>query len=338
MAKRTGYSVTTVSRVISGNAASHRIPENTAKAIMDEVKRCNYTPSAIAKSLRTSKSGTIGLILPSVANPYFAEIAGAVIAEAKAKGYFTIVLDTMEQKKNMEECARILYGRQVEGMIVIPSGDDPSLLERLDSHLPIVLMDRSYDYSTLSYVTTNNYEGGLMGTRLLIKSGHTRIACIQGEKEMPVSERVKGYRDAMREAGLEENISISGNEFSAHCGYLETALLLSSEDRPTAIFALSSTILLGAMKAIKEHQLMIPDDIALLSFDDNLYMDYTTPVITRIRQPLEDMAKLAVKILFGRIENTLTASSQLRLSPSLITGESHKTCHSPTEPSVLQGN
>lgn len=323
IAARTGYSITTVSRVLSGNAAQHRIPADTAEKILKEAHRVNYTPSAVAKSLRTRKSDTIGLLLPSVANPYFAEMASVVISESNKKGYTAIVVDAMEQEQNMNESARMLAAREVDGIIAVPCGADPALLERLDAHLPVVLMDRFYENTSLSYVTTNNYQGGILGTKALIDGGHSRIACIQGEREsMPNRERVAGYRKAMEDASLAEFETVVGDEFSVHCGYVECKLLLSRAERPTAIFALSNTIMLGAIKAIRESGLQIPTDISMLSFDNNLYMDYITPAIPRIGQPVEDMAKLAVKLLFDRIEGANNTKSQLRLSPSLIGGES----------------
>jgi LacI family transcriptional regulator len=126
----------------------------------------------------------------------------------------------------------------------------------------------------------------------------------------------------MMEEGYEEHIRIVGNEFSIQNGYLETKLLLESANPPTAIFTLSNTITLGALKAIREASLKIPEDISLLSFDNYSYMDYMEPPITRISQPTEDMGKLATKILFDRIDSVPNNTSQLKLSPSLIAKES----------------
>ena len=196
-------------------------------------------------------------------------------------------------------------------------------LDVQEGHLPVVLIDRYYDDTHLSFVTTNNHKGGLMATRHLIGMGHRRIACIQGTiTSNPSKERVRGYRDAMIEEGYESDICIVGNEFSIQNGYLETKLLLESDNPPTAIFTLSNTITLGALKAIREASLKIPKDISLLSFDNYSYMDYMEPPITRISQPTEDMGKLATKILFDRIDSVPNNTSQLKLSPSLIAKES----------------
>ncbi len=323
MAERLGCSATTISRVLSGKAEKYRISEATVKAVLREARRCNYTPSATAQILRTKKSNTIGLLLPSVSNPYFADMASVIISELSDSNFTTIVVDTMESEQKLNESARSLISRQVDGLIAVPCGENGEEMEMLSGHTPLVLIDRYYENTSLPFVTTNNYQGGLDATKHLLSRGHSRITCIQGvQSSMPNKERVKGYCRAMEEAGLAENINIVGNEFSVQNGYLEAKLLMSREIRPTAIFALSNTIMLGALKAIREAGLSIPQDVALISFDNNLYMDYMTPSITRISQPVEDMSKLAVKILLDKLNGESNCNSQLRLSPMMVAGES----------------
>ncbi|MGM9784329.1 MAG: LacI family DNA-binding transcriptional regulator [Candidatus Cryptobacteroides sp.] len=323
MAERLGYSATTISRVLSGKAEKYRISPDTVDAVLREARRCNYSPSVAAQSLRTRRSNTIGLLLPSVANPYFADMASVIITELNSAGYTTIVVDTMESEQRLSESARSLISRQVDGILAVPCGEKGMDLEMLSAQIPVVLIDRYYEDTSLPYVTTNNYQGGLDATRHLLSRGHTRISCIQGvQSSMPNKERVRGYVKAMEDEGLAQDIDIIGNEFSVQNGYLETKLLMSRAQRPTAIFALSNTIMLGALKAIREAGLRIPEDVALISFDNNLYMDYMTPSITRISQPVEDMAKLAVKILLDKIKGASNCGSQLRLSPIMVAGES----------------
>lgn len=325
IADRCGCSVTTVSRVLNGNAEKFRISPKTADAVMAEITRTGYVPSFTAQTLRKKKSGMIGLLLPSIANPYFAEMASYLVSEFLKFHYSAIVVDTMEDAERMYAGARDLLSRRVEGIIAVPCGDDPSFMEIISREVPVVLLDRYYENSSLSFVTTNNFKGGYDATRMLLQSGHRKIACIQGAKDsMPNRERVKGYRHAMEEAGLGDSSIIVGNEFSVQNGYLSTKLLLLGKEPPTAIFALSNTIMLGSLKAVQESTLSIPKDISMISFDNNLYMDYLTPSITRVSQPVENMAKLAVKILCENLEGSrvLTANSQLRLLPEIIPGKS----------------
>ena len=324
IAARTGCSITTVSRVLSGNSAKYRISAATRDKVLEEAARSSYRPSVVAQSLRTSKTHTVGLLLPSVSNPYFADMAQVAVSELRRAGYTTILIDTMEDARELSESVVSLVSRQVDGLIVVPCGTDATLLEQVeDNGVPVVLIDRQYGESKLSYVTTNNYQGGLEAVRYLISNGHRRIACIKGVlSSVPSQERVEGYRSAMKEAGLEEEEIIVGNDFSVQNGYLETRLLLSREQRPTAIFTLGNTIAMGAMRAIREAGLRIPEDISLMTFDNNMYLDFIEPVLTRIGQPVEDMAKIACKILLDKIHSSFTGYSRLRLAPVLIPGAS----------------
>lgn len=320
---RTGYSITTLSRVINGKADKYRISKSTVEEVMREVRRCGYSPFPTAQRLRKYRTGLIGLLLPSVSNPFFADMASVIISDMYKKKYTTIVLDTMEDESIFIDSVKTLISRQVEGIIAVPCGSDPTLLERVNEHTPVVLVDRFYEDTSLSYVTTNNYQGSLEATAYLISMGHKEIACIQGAtSSMPNRERVMGYTDAMKAASLSSYISLSGNEFSIRNGYLETKLLLAGKNPPTAIFALSNTILLGSVKAIREAGLRVPQDVSLITFDDNLYMDYMTPVISRVSQPVGDMASLAAKLLIDGLESPGHGPSRLRLSPTPIQGAS----------------
>ena len=315
IAARCGCSITTVSRVINGKSAKYRIGQETSEAVMAEVARSGYIPTFTTRSMRKKRSGMIGLLLPSIANPYFAEMASVIVSELYKSGYTAILVDTMEDAARLNENARALLLRRVEGIIAVPCGDNPETLELIGREVPVVLIDRYYETTGLSYVTTNNFKGGHDITRLLIESGHRNIACIQGARDsMPNRERVNGYMQAMTDPGLKDSIRVAGNEFSVQNGYLETKVLLNGANRPTAIFGLSNTILLGALKAIHESNLNVPDDISLVSFDDNLYMDYLTPSITRVSQPVDNMAKLSVRILLEYLDQPgATTNSQIRL-------------------------
>lgn len=329
MSARIGVSKTVISRVLTGQSKKYRISDETVKKVLAEAQRCNYSPSLVAQSLRKNRTETIGLLIPSVANPFFADMASVIIAEAHSRHVTTIVVDMMEDGSNQDEAVTTVLSRQVDGIIVIPCAENPTLLEEINrTVVPIVLVDRYYDEAPLSYVTTNNYKGGLMATEVLLSNGHKRIACIQGVPDtMPNQMRVRGYRRAMEDAGLAGNELIVGNEFSTQNGYLETKLLLGSNPRPTAIFALSNTILLGAIKAIREAGLSIPEDISVISFDNNKYLDYMVPPIHRISQPVEDMAKLASRILFEKIAGVNPEQiTRLSLSPMLIPGASVSAC------------
>lgn len=333
IAQNAGCSIATVSRILSGNASRNRISADTVAKVLEVARQMNYTPKKVAHSLRKEKSFTIGLILPSISNPFFAEMASVIISEAHTKGYTTFILDAMEEPAVFEDGVKRMVNKNVDGIIAVPCSNNSILLENVDySGTPVILADRFIKGANLSYVTTNNYEGSYAATKELIRHGHRSIVCIQGEKQStPNLERVKGYREAMSDEGLSENIVVTGNDFSIQNGYLETKMLLDStpQARPTAIFALGNTIALGVLKAIQENHLSVPDDISLITFDNYHYMDFMSPAITRVSQPVADMSKLCAKMLFDRIDRLDTGgtleglpTAKIRLSPELITRDS----------------
>ena len=320
ISEQTGFSISTVSRVLSGQAKKYRISEQTVNIIKSEAKRSNYTPSLLAKGLRTKCTNTIGLIIPSIENPYFANIASVIIQEAKCHGIKVFVFDTFENEINEREGVLSMVSQNVDGIVVVPCGQDPAQLERINADTPVVLIDRCFAETKIPFVCTDNYLGGLIGTRHLLDKGHRRIACIQGTPHsVTVKERVRGYLDALRERGLEEEAMISGVNFSIQNGYLETKLILTDMAPPTAIFALSNTILLGAVKALREASIRVPDQMSVMCFDNNTYLEFLDPAITCISQPIEEIGTLAVKILMNRISGKMQMpDAKILLPPRLL--------------------
>lgn len=324
LSERTGYSISTISRVLSGKSKQYRISEKTVALIESEARAMGYTPSFMAKCLRTQRTHTLGLIVPCIDNPYFATIASVVASEAKRLGYSVIIIDSKDNEADEQDGIRLLLARRVDGMIVVPCSDDATMLEMVSETTPVVLIDRYYENTKLSYVCSDNYNGSIDAVKYLTQFGHRKILCIRGNLQTtPVKDRVRGYMDAMLSASFEDSINVSGNSFSVETGYLETKLALSSRDnRPTAVFALSNTILLGALKAIKEADLRIPDDISLVSFDGSKYFDYLDPAITHVSQPINNMGLLAIKILVQEIDGTNGPGTHIELPVQLIVKDS----------------
>lgn len=326
IAEVAGVSIGTASRVISGKAEKYRISKDTINRVKSVARNLSYSPLHIEKNLASQKTNLIGLIIPSLKNQFFAEIASVVISESEKRGYSVMVFDSMEDAKVLHKAVVALLDKKVDGMIVAPCGDDSMWLEQIDKTLiPVVLVDRFYEETTLSYVTTNNFKGGMQAVNHLIQAGHRDIACIQGVvSSMPNRERVAGYLQAMKDASLEENIIITGDSFTIRNGYYSTKTLLQSKVRPTAIFTLASTIMLGSLKAIREAGLKVPDDISLITFDNYFYLDYMEPPIVRVNQPIQDICMMAVNILFKKIDKEASGVSQIRVSPTLSEGKSVK--------------
>ncbi|MBR1576698.1 MAG: LacI family DNA-binding transcriptional regulator [Bacteroidales bacterium] len=331
IAEKAQCSVSTVSRVLSGKAEKYRISEATVARVRKEVEKSNYTPSLIAKGLRAGKTDTIGLLIPGVDDTFFSEIASCIIGEARKLGYTVIVIDTQEDEKNENEGFSTLLARKVDGIIAVPCGRETEAFARVKgAELPLVVVDRYFaSGSNFSFVTTDNYKGAVMAVEHFIANGHQDIACIQGNPEaMTCQERVRGYVDTMKAHGLEDRIRISGSKFSIQNGYVETNLVLSGERRPTAILALSNKILLGTVKAVSETGLSIPEDISVISFDDNLLFNYMTPRITCIAQPVQEISLVAVTLLMKKIAGERNVS-HLFLPPGIVVRDSVKPVSAP---------
>lgn len=325
IAKKAGFSISTVSRVLNGKAEQYRISKKSQIKIRETAKRLNYVPNQFAASLKSGKSNTIALIIPSLSNPFFASIASEINAEIRNRGYITIIGDSDENSEIENEELLQMQSRNIEGLVIAPSSQDYKNIKRLhDQGLPVVCIDRYFEGLDIPYVSTDNYRGAYMATQHLLEHGHTRIACIQGvEESTPNRLRIQGYKDAMVNARVKD-YSISGNDFSVQNGYKETKLLLQQKHRPTAIFALSNTIAMGSMKALKEEGLSIPDDMSIITFDDHPYLDYLATPLTCIAQPTREICRIAVKHLFFMLDNKEVRSRQVLLTPELIYRKSVK--------------
>ena len=327
ISEKTGYSISTVSRVLSGKGKKYRISQNTIDYVTEVAKSCNYTPDLIAQSLRTRKTNTIGLTIPSIENPFFSNLSGVIINQLKSRGYNIILSDTMENVDNEVEALNSFVSRNVDGIIAVPVSSSPLYIEQISKMIPVVLIDRYFENTTLPYVCTDNYYGAYIATEFLISKGYRRLLAIQGvPASMPNKERLRGFRQAVedhRAEGVQE--TVSGDSFSVESGYSETFSALTSSDRPDAIFAFSNTILLGAIKAIRELGLVIPDDVALISFDNNRFLDFFDPVITRVEQPISVIGNLVTDNIIRMIESEerdAVSSSQVLVRPTLIMGHS----------------
>ena len=302
IASRTGVSVSTVSRVLSGKYADYRISEATAELVRAEAQRCNFSPNRIAQGLRAGHTDTIGLVLPGVDNPFFATLACTVIEFLKNSGYHAVLADSRESEEEERNAVRTFLSRNVDGIIIAPAGEDPSFLEEVAADVPVILIDRYYSSTSLPYVSTDNAAGGRMAAQMFLNKGCRRILSIQGVPwSMPNKERKAGFSAELKEAGgiIHE---VRGNAFSVENGYRVTMDEFGGQKKYDAIFAYSSTILLGAIRALRELGLQVPGDVSIISFDNNGFFDFLDPPVTRVEQPLKAIGRLAVEILLGQIK------------------------------------
>lgn len=326
IAERAGVSVSTVSRVLNKKSRKYRISSRTESLVLKTAKSLNYTPNQLARGLRLKRTHSIGLIVPDISNPFFAAVTRAIQRAAHDFGYSLIVCDTDEDELQEVAHMKVLRSKGVDGMVVMPVGQSGAHLQHVVKEgMPLVVLDRIFDSIMSDAVVIDNYKGAYEAVEYLIKNGHKKIAIIQGLPNTYTNKgRLKGYTDALQAYSIPVDTKlIVGRDFRKESGYIETKMLLSLEERPTAIFATSDLITLGALEALNEEGLRIPHDISLIAFDDIDHVNFFTTPITTISQPKEIIGEVAVKLLIEKIKNHNRGEvRRITLSPRLIERDS----------------
>jgi LacI family transcriptional regulator len=333
VAEKAGVSTTTVSRVLNGKAEKYRISKQTKEDVLRIASELGYVPDQVARGLRIRKTNTVGLIIPDISNPFFSTIARHIEINARRVGCSIILSDCQEETQLEKESIRLLLSRKVDGLIICPVGEDSEhLISLTNSDLPIVIIDRYFPDVKCSYVISDNYKGAFEAVAYLIKNNHRSIACIQGRLHTSVNEdRVRGYRDALHKFNipLDESL-IVGKNFGVKNGYVAAKIILNRNLQPTAIFSTSNLISLGAMKAILEEGLKIPQDISMISFDDQPYSDYLVAPMTTVAQQTSDIGQIAFTLLQSQIEQESNKRIEgIVLPTKLIIRKSVKKLHEP---------
>ena len=327
IAERTGYSVSTVSRVLSGNAGKYRISQSAVERVTREARRCGYRPNLVAQSLRTRQSQTVGLVVPGIDNPFFATLSSIVIAQLDARGYHTLLADSRESEEEEREALEMFQDRGVDGIIAIPVASSPEFHEEVGQNVPLVLLDRYFQKTTLPYVCTDNYAGAYMAAKYLVDKGYKRILAIQGmPSSMPNRERVRGFLDAIDGRGVESKVV--GDAFSVENGNREAlAAFAGNPQAYDAVFAFSATILIGTISALRRLGIAEGKDVGVISYDNNGFLDFMNPPVSRVEQPLREAGKIAVDTLFSLMEAHRSglprpAPVQQLVQPTLVSRES----------------
>lgn len=325
IAKKTGFSVSTVSRVLHDRTGKYKIPEDTRSAIRRAAEELGYTPNKLARGLRLQKTHQLGIIVPDVSNPFFATMVKSVSKEARRAGYSIIVCDSDEDSNIEQESVQALLENRVDGLLLAAVGPEHDHLRDLQaSHIPLVMLDRWPRDLDVDAIGVDNVKGGYQATQHLIHEGHKRIAFIQGRRGTNASEgRLQGYLRAMEAAQIPVLPGyVVGDDFGTLNGYIETKSLLQLNQPPTAIFAAGDLIALGVMQALREESVPVPTTISLVTFDDPSFASYLSPALTAVEQPIERMGEMGVKLLLRRMRTPDAEVKQVLLEPRLIVRDS----------------
>jgi LacI family transcriptional regulator len=325
IAKLAQVSQATVSLVLNGISDSS-VPQVTQRKVLRAAKTLGYVPNRVAQSLRTQQTKTIACIVPDITNPFYPALERGAQKSAESNGYDVLIYNTDGLPAKERKCLdRLLEGR-VDGVIgVFFHLNARDLRPLLDRNIAVVRIEATPKKTgpwPLDNLYVDNAEGAKASTEYLIELGHRRIAMIAGTGG-PERNRVSGYLQALDEAGLKPQL-VSRGGFNEESGYRSTKQLLSTGPRPTAIFAGNDLMAFGAMTAIREAKLAIPQDIALMGFDDIFAARFVTPPLSTISQFQYELGRVAAEMLLERINQLSpeTAGRQRQMPFELVKRQS----------------
>lgn len=322
VAREAGVSHATVSRVINNK---EHVRSDKYERVMQAMTRLGYVVNQQARSLAGGKSQVIGLLVADVGNPYMGEIVRGIENRLISSQYDLLLYTTHRRKTKESTYVSTLAKGLADGLLLVSPQNPHAYLEALrQRHFPYVFIDDLVRDDPGSTVRVTNWQGAYDATRYLLELGHRRIALLAGpEGTATADERYEGYRAALADHGIEfERELVVEGGFAQRRSYAGATTLLALSQPPTAIFALNDVSAFGAMEAVRDHGLRIPDDISILGFDDIPQASHVTPPLTTVRQPLEQMGYMATHILLDYLEHPDRPAEHLELPTTLIIRES----------------
>jgi len=319
VAEKAGVSVNTASRAINNKPD---INEETKKRVLKVAQKLGYVRNATAVALRTRKTGTIGVVIADNRNPFYAEVLNGMEEAAREKNYHIILANTQRDYKKEEEAINLLLAKRVDGLLITPVQDrDDDIKNLIDANIPFVVVGRDFEDIEVDAIYNDEVKGGFLATEYLIKKGHKRIALINGFLyKSPAKGRLEGYKKALNKyrISLDESL-ISSGDINIEDGYERTKKMLEKNLDFTAIFAYNDMMAFGAIQAIKEKGLRIPEDIGLVGYDDIPFSSLISPLLTTIRLKKQDLGVESVKLLLSRINGKRKKIKKMMLDVELIT-------------------
>ncbi len=308
IARQAGVSVATVSRVL--NNIDTVKPANRQR-VLDAIKASNYQPNLLARQLRTARSGMLLVMVSNISNPFCADVVQGIEAEAEKNGYRILLCNSGSDIVRSQSSLQLLSGKMVDGVISMDALSTLPELQNLIGDAPWVQCAEYDDASAVSTVGINDIEASRFLIQHLLLQGRQRIAMINHDLRYKYANlREKGYRDMLAEQGQDYCEVRYASQLNYQSGKAETAALLASAERPDAIFAVSDTLAAGALSAIAEAGLQVPEDIAVVGFDGTALGLMTTPQLTTIEQPSTEIGKQAVTLLLRKINDPESVSER----------------------------
>jgi len=306
IAKRAGVSIATASRVLNDRPSQIRISEETKKKVLKIATELDYHPNIFARSLRTRKTGIVGVIVSDITDPYFGGIIDGVEKVLNENDYYFLLSSAQNSPQKEELYLTRLRKSRVDGLLILGGAlrfTNGEVKQLASSSIPIVVVGRKSPHPNISSVTVDNFTGGFLGTEHLIKLGHQDIVHIATvEPREDGKERLNGYRSAMEKYGIKDKCWIEKGDITAESGCKVMTRILKKAPTPTAVFTYNDMSALGVMRAIRDQELRIPENIAVVGFDDIPIAVHFDPALTTVRQPQEEMGRKGAKLLMRAIK------------------------------------
>ncbi|MBK1875569.1 LacI family DNA-binding transcriptional regulator [Pelagicoccus mobilis] len=322
VSRHAGVSTATVSRVLAGLGGAS---EATQQRIETAVKELGYQRNRMASGLRSQRSTLVGVVIPDLQNPFFTGIVGGIEEVLHEAGYTIFLANSASDVDRERAELQMLQSERICGLLFIPSSASAEAYQDLcDGELPVVAIDRVPGGLALDSVTVANEAGAFQGVTHLIEAGYRKIGLVNGPDEIVVArERGTGYRRALQDAGLKLRPSwMASGSFQSESGYELTKAMLSKKNRPEAVFVGSFVTALGALRAVTELGLKVPDEVALMGFDDMPWAAAMNPPLSVVAQPVREIGRSAAKLLLERLEAPDLGIRSLVLNTDLVVRES----------------
>ncbi len=308
IANKVGVSTALVSYVMNGQEKEKRVGAEVVKKIKKVAEELNYTPNQIARSLRKGTTKTLGLLVADIANPFFGTLARVVEDEANKFGYTVVIGSSDEDSDKLGRLIDTLCNRQVDGFIIIPpEGSDNHISGLLKKEVPVVLTDRYFPDQKTSYVVLDNYSATNEATKYLIGKGLKRIVMVAHNSSLiHMQERVKGYKEAMEAHHLGIRVMVEKMKYGDSKAAMAKSLLkLTTGKVPVdALIFATNSLSINGLYFIKNSDLRVPKDLAIIGFDGNEAFDFFYSPLTYINQPIEKMGKESVRILIDQMNGS----------------------------------
>lgn len=323
VAKHLGVSTALVSYVINGKEKEARVSEKMVKKIREAVAKLNYQPNQIAKSLKSGKTNTIGLIVADISNPFFSNIARIIEDEARKKGYVVIIGSSDESAEKSLDLLNVFQNRQVDAFIIAPAENTEKQISTLQkTGLPVVLIDRYFPSVDVDSVHIDNFQAAFNAVEHLINNGRKKIGMMSYDTQLPhIQERKNGYKAALKAHGIRFK-----KEFVKEASYqnIEKDVaekikeLLFPELKVDAFFFATNTLAVESLKKINQSGIKVPDDLAIIAFDESDAFDFFYCPLSYVNQSLQDMGKGAVELVIERLKDNTKKHRHVIIKEKLI--------------------